>query len=511
VTAATFNGDGLLAGLTLTNQSERREEEKEATVRYRWSVGEKVPQILAQRAEPAADDAERDEPGRLDADFAYGYGREFADWEGGAGVLHRDVYASQLRTEDTEPWSQARDYEIFGAPAEPSRRGEGPHRGGEGPRRIGEPPQRAEGAQRGGESQHRGVVPPELPRFGYRGELALGPLVYLRSRIYDAGLGRFTTRDPLLTGGPRSGRRVNPYAYAGNDPANFTDPLGTFAIIPPVTGTVTGAVQHAQLTVHQTILTSAVSLLAAGNSSDHTTLHIAARIAGFAQLVPQLANENPPGTLIAADMEYPVEKALKNGIPEQGQVEYTPQTGRGDIDILITVGLNANVWEVKGTGKLGPYGLTQVPGLAELAQKEAIWYSQAYNNQYRTTGTVARPGEPMRQPAFVGVEGWGTLFVWSALGFRGDVLYQLISRDLLDFDLATNPQELPVYVYDPKTEVLNIPQMSPAALAGVAPLLRTGLEAAGITAGGALAVAGAGAILEQVLALLARLAPLFAG
>jgi RHS repeat-associated protein len=522
VTAATFNGDGLLAGLTLTNQSERREEEKEATVRYRWSVGEKVPQILAQRAEPAADDAERDEPGRLDADFAYGYGREFADWEGGAGVLHRDVYASQLRTEDTEPWSQARDYEIFGAPAERSRRGEEPrrngeprHRGephhGEGPHRNGEPPHRAEGPHRGGEPPRGAVPPPELPRFGYHGELALGPLVYLRSRVYDAGLGRFTTRDPLLTGGPRPGRRVNPYVYAGNDPVNFTDPLGTFAIIPPVTGSVTGAVQHARSTMHQTILTSVVSMLAAGNSSDHTTLHIAARIAGFAQLVPQLANENPPGALRAADMEYPVERALKNGIPEQGEVEYTPQTGRGDIDILITVGLNANVWEVKGTGKLGPYGLTQVPGLAQLAQKEAIWYSQAYNNQYRSTGTVARPGEPMDQPAFVAVEGWGTLFVWSALGFRGDVVYQLISRDLLDFDLATNPQELPVYVYDPKTEVLNIPEMSPAALAGVAPLLRTGLEAAGITAGGALAVAGAGAILEQVLALLARLAPLFAG
>ncbi len=43
-------------------------------------------------------------------------------------------------------------------------------------------------------------------------------LYYLRARSYDPALGRFLSRDPLRFG--------NPYAYAGNDPVNLTDPTG---------------------------------------------------------------------------------------------------------------------------------------------------------------------------------------------------------------------------------------------------------------------------------------------
>jgi RHS repeat-associated protein len=46
-------------------------------------------------------------------------------------------------------------------------------------------------------------------------------LVYARNRYYSPGLGRFISEDPIGFGGG-----ANFYAYCGNDPINFTDPLG---------------------------------------------------------------------------------------------------------------------------------------------------------------------------------------------------------------------------------------------------------------------------------------------
>ena len=187
---AVFNGDALLASLTLTSEDRDRDEQRAASVRYRWGTGQ-VPQILAQHAEPGLDDAERDQPGRLDAEFAYGYGRTFASWAHGAAVFHTDALGSAVRTEDTEPWVQARRYDTFGAP-------EGMPEDGPEPRERPEHPERPE-RERHEPPEHERPAPeaPELPRFGYRGELALGPMVYLRARTYDAQLGRFTTPDPL--------------------------------------------------------------------------------------------------------------------------------------------------------------------------------------------------------------------------------------------------------------------------------------------------------------------------
>jgi RHS repeat-associated protein len=50
-------------------------------------------------------------------------------------------------------------------------------------------------------------------------------LVYARNRYYSPGLGRFISEDPIGFGGG-----ANFYAYCGNDPINFTDPLGLMAM-----------------------------------------------------------------------------------------------------------------------------------------------------------------------------------------------------------------------------------------------------------------------------------------
>jgi len=48
-------------------------------------------------------------------------------------------------------------------------------------------------------------------------------LLYMRARYYDPSLGRFMNKDPIgFMGG------LNLYEYVGNNPANYTDPLGTF-------------------------------------------------------------------------------------------------------------------------------------------------------------------------------------------------------------------------------------------------------------------------------------------
>ena len=57
-------------------------------------------------------------------------------------------------------------------------------------------------------------------------------MVYARNRYYSPGLGRFISEDPIgFSGGS------NFYAYCGNDPINFTDPLGLYQ-----TGTYLGDV-----------------------------------------------------------------------------------------------------------------------------------------------------------------------------------------------------------------------------------------------------------------------------
>jgi RHS repeat-associated protein len=50
-------------------------------------------------------------------------------------------------------------------------------------------------------------------------------LYYYRARYYAPEMGRFISEDPIgFAGG------INFYAYVGNDPVNFVDPLGLFEV-----------------------------------------------------------------------------------------------------------------------------------------------------------------------------------------------------------------------------------------------------------------------------------------
>lgn len=51
-------------------------------------------------------------------------------------------------------------------------------------------------------------------------------LIFLRSRYYDPGLGRFLSMDPH-PGFLHNPQTLNPYVYVHNDPVNYVDPLGT--------------------------------------------------------------------------------------------------------------------------------------------------------------------------------------------------------------------------------------------------------------------------------------------
>ncbi|NJO81409.1 MAG: hypothetical protein HC828_00720 [Blastochloris sp.] len=61
--------------------------------------------------------------------------------------------------------------------------------------------------------------------FGFTGELQSGSDVYLRARWYDAGEGRFHSRDPFA-GWPEQPYSLNPYQYSYSVPTTWTDPSG---------------------------------------------------------------------------------------------------------------------------------------------------------------------------------------------------------------------------------------------------------------------------------------------
>ena len=81
----------------------------------------------------------------------------------------------------------------------------------------------------------------EKSDIGFAGEYAdpTTGLIYLRARWYDPTTGQFMSRDPAL------GATEQPYAYAGNDPVNFTDPTGELPILAAVAlGALGGAAMN---------------------------------------------------------------------------------------------------------------------------------------------------------------------------------------------------------------------------------------------------------------------------
>ncbi len=67
------------------------------------------------------------------------------------------------------------------------------------------------------------------PRLGYRGELTLDSLTYLRARDYQTSTGAFTSADPVQG---RYGATTlnNRYHYVDNKPLQRTDPTGLFSV-----------------------------------------------------------------------------------------------------------------------------------------------------------------------------------------------------------------------------------------------------------------------------------------
>ncbi|HMG42506.1 MAG TPA: RHS repeat-associated core domain-containing protein, partial [Acidimicrobiales bacterium] len=68
-------------------------------------------------------------------------------------------------------------------------------------------------------------VDPSQARLGYRGELEVDGLLWLRNRAYDPSTRSFLSTDPQAAT-PGHPFAANPYHYAGNDPVGATDPLG---------------------------------------------------------------------------------------------------------------------------------------------------------------------------------------------------------------------------------------------------------------------------------------------
>jgi RHS repeat-associated protein len=418
---ATFDGDGLTTRLVLVNEDVAGDKERSASVRYRWSR-DQIPEILAQRAEPEPDDTRRAEPGRLSADFSYGYGRAFASPEHGAEPFHHDVFGSAVRTERTADWAQATAYQVFGAP-EPDAGTPGPdHRPGPGHRPG---PQE----RRGDAARDHELPAPELPRFGYLGELALGPMIDLRARNYDADLGRFTTPDPVDSRAAGPGNTANPYAYAGNDPLDRSDPLGLLAVpppgayiqpfraAPPAVMPVAGRRANAQSTIRLT-----ADLVASGNGGDFTSLHNLAVSTALGAFGVQLA---APWDDFHEEVEVPNAGKGKflDGKVDLAYVTPPPAPLLASTPSLVSR-RPAQLWEVKADTTGGGQAAADAQ-----AFREATAYVSAWNAKppAQFPGTIARLGPGLLADApipGINVGGW-QWYVYSLtpLAARGAVLY----------------------------------------------------------------------------------------
>jgi RHS repeat-associated protein len=118
---------------------------------------------------------------------------------------------------------------------------------------------------------HNTTTPPSLGtlQLGWRGELHIDGLTWLRNRAYDPATRAFLSPDPL-PGVPGTPTAANPYHYANNDPLNLLDPLG----LRPMTDADLDAYRQAH---SQSFFNKACHWLAnAGKTALHIGLDLAA-------------------------------------------------------------------------------------------------------------------------------------------------------------------------------------------------------------------------------------------
>lgn len=93
--------------------------------------------------------------------------------------------------------------------------------------------------------------------LGYRGELRVGGLVWLRNRAYDPSTHSFLSPDPLVGDVGWPGGSTNVYAYAHNSPLSWLDPAG----LKPITADQANTQMAAYKQDHwKTILTVAMAV-----------------------------------------------------------------------------------------------------------------------------------------------------------------------------------------------------------------------------------------------------------
>ena len=86
-------------------------------------------------------------------------------------------------------------------------------------------------------------------------------LIHMNGRMYDPGLGRFLSVDPIISN-PANPQSINPYSYIGNNPLSGTDPTGYESV-----GTGCGAFSKCDVTFVNPS-PSSLKLYAPGNASN---------------------------------------------------------------------------------------------------------------------------------------------------------------------------------------------------------------------------------------------------
>ncbi len=164
---------------------------------------------------------------------------------------------------------------------------------------------------------------------------------YLRARMYDPNLGRFTSRDPIF-GKFKNPLTLHSYLYCLNDPVNRTDSSGEISVALIVVGGIVGGI-------------SAAINSGCDEWSDAYAISVGIATGMFAGMLP------------SSFMGY-----LGGGLLSAGNTAYATWIGGGDMDNL---GTNL-FWNAAGAGVGGPIGVLSGLGgsIAYLGSEGAGWF-----------------------------------------------------------------------------------------------------------------------------------------